>query len=590
MIWQLTSYWSPLVTPLIFGLLLQPPVTQLSIITRPNIVLLMADDLGIGDVGCYGNDTIRTPNIDRLAKEGVKLTQHIAAAPLCTPSRAAFLTGRYPLRSGMDATNNYRVIFWNAGSGGLPPNETTFAKILQKQGYSTGLIGKWHQGVNCESRNDHCHHPLNHGFDYFYGMPFTLISDCQPTETPEMDRAFRRKLWLSTQMIGLIVLTAALGRLTGLIPVHWKTLTCLAGFSLLFFVSWFSSYGFVRYWNCIMMRNHEVTEQPMVTDRTTSLILRESISFIERNKHKPFLLFLSFLHSHTPLLTTEKFLQRSRHGLYGDNVEEMDWIVGQVLDAIDKEGLKDTTLVYFASDHGGWLERQEDKRQLGGWNGIYKGGKAMGGWEGGIRVPGIFRWPGVLPPGTVIDEPTSLMDIYPTVVHLAGGAVPQDRIIDGRDLMPLLRGMVAHSEHEFLFHYCGIHLHAVRWHQKDSGAIWKAHYVTPIFSPPGAGACYDRGFCPCFGEGVTHHDPPLLFDLSRDPSEAKPLSADTEPLFDTVIRKIGRAIEEHRRTLTPVPEQLSVYNVVWKPWLQPCCGTFPFCWCDKESDSKLADL
>ncbi|RMC06734.1 hypothetical protein DUI87_16180 [Hirundo rustica rustica] len=487
MIWQLASHWSPLVTLLVFGLFLQAPFTQPSTITQPNFVLLLADDLGIGDVGCYGNDTIRTPNIDRLAKEGVKLTQHIAAAPLCTPSRAAFLTGRYPLRSGMDAINDYRVIFWNAGSGGLPPNETTFAKILQHQGYSTGLIGKWHQGVNCESRNDHCHHPLKHGFDYFYGMPFTLISDCQPTETPEMDRAFRRKLWLSTQMIGLITFTAVLGRLTGLISVPWKTLSCLAGFSLLFFISWFSSYGFVRYWNCIMMRNHGITEQPMVTDRTTSLILRESISFIERNKHKPFLLFLSFLHSHTPLLTTKEFLGRSRHGLYGDNVEEMDWMVGQVLDAIDKEGLKDTTLVYFASDHGGWLERQEGKRQLGGWNGIYK-----------------------------------------------------------------------------------------------AGAVWKAHYVTPIFSPPGAGACYERGFCPCFGEGVTHHEPPLLFELSQDPSEAKALSADTEPLFDTVLRRIGRAIEEHRRTLTPVPEQLSVSNVVWKPWLQPCCGTFPFCWCDKE--------
>ncbi|XP_040390274.1 arylsulfatase H-like isoform X4 [Cygnus olor] len=520
MIWQLTSYWTSLVTSVIFGLLLQPPLAQLSIITQPNFVLLMADDLGIGDIGCYGNDTIRTPNIDRLAKEGVKLTQHIAAAPLCTPSRAAFLTGRYPLRSGMDAINNYRVIFWNGCSGGLPPNETTFAKILQQQGYSTGLIG----------------------------------------------------------------------RITGLIPVHWKTLTCLAGFSLLFFVSWFSSYGFVRYWNCIMMRNHEITEQPMVTERTTSLILRESIAFIERNKHKPFLLFLSFLHSHTPLLTTEKFLGKSSHGLYGDNVEEMDWMVGQVLDAIDKEGLKSTTLVYFASDHGGWLERQEDKRQLGGWNGIYRGGKAMGGWEGGIRVPGILRWPGVLPAGTVINEPTSLMDIYPTVTHLAGGVVPQDRVIDGRDLMPLLQGRVEHSEHEFLFHYCGIHLHAVRWYQKDSGAIWKAHYVTPNFHPLGAGACYDRGFCPCFGEGVTHHEPPLLFDLSRDPSEAKPLSADTEPLFDAVIEQTGRAIEEHRRTLTPVPQQLSLYNVVWKPWLQPCCGTFPFCWCDKEGDSELDDL
>uniref|UniRef100_A0A493T134 Uncharacterized protein n=2 Tax=Anas platyrhynchos TaxID=8839 RepID=A0A493T134_ANAPP len=196
----------------------------------------------------------------------------------------------------------------------------------------------------------------------------------------------------------------------------------------------------------------------------------------------------------------------------------------------------------------------------------------MGGWEGGIHVPGVFRWPGVLPACTVINEPTSLTDIYPTVVHLAGGILPQDRVIDGRNLIPLLQGRTQSSEHEFLFHYCGSYLHAVRWHQKDSKSIWKAHYVT-------------LEICPCFGEGMTHHEPPLLFDLSQDPSEAKPLSADTEPLFDTVVERIGRAIEEHRRTLTPVPEQLSLYNVVWKPWLQPCCGTFPFCWCDKEGDS-----
>uniref|UniRef100_A0A8C8RU69 Arylsulfatase D n=1 Tax=Pelusios castaneus TaxID=367368 RepID=A0A8C8RU69_9SAUR len=207
----------------------------------------------------------------------------------------------------------------------------------------------------------------------------------------------------------------------------------------------------------------------------------------------------------------------------------------------------------------------------------------MGGWEGGIRVPGILRWPGVLPADALIKEPTSLMDIYPTVVHLAGGRLPQDRVIDGRNLMPLLQGSAQHSEHEFMFHYCGVYLHAVQWHQKDSGAVWKAHYITPVFQPEGAGTCYGRGICPCIGEGVTHHDPPLLFDLSRDPSEVKPLTPGTEPLFDTVIRRIESALQEHRRTLTPVPHQLSGHNNMWKPWLQPCCGIFPFCWCDKES-------
>lgn len=116
------------------------------------------------------------------------------------------------------------------------------------------------------------------------------------------------------------------------------------------------------------------------------------------------------------------------------------------------------------------------------------------------------------------------------------------------------------------------------------GTIWKAHYATPVFQPEASGACFRRGICPCFGDGVTHHDPPLLFNLSQDPSEANPLSADTEPLFGTVMRRIRRAVEEHHKTLTPVPQQLSPYNNIWKPWLQPCCGTFPFCWCHEENN------
>nr|XP_060625866.1 arylsulfatase H-like [Anolis sagrei ordinatus] len=570
----------------LFGL---PNACGISVIPdiKPNIVLMLADDLGIGDLGCYGNNTIRTPNIDQLAKEGVKLTQHIATASLCTPSRAAFLTGRYPIRSGMASSNALRALQWNAGSGGLPNNETTFAKVLHQQGYTTGLIGKWHQGVNCDSAKDHCHHPLSHGFDYFYGMPFTLLNTCQDNKDSEPYAFFQAKLWFYTQLIALAILTVTAGKLIGLFSITWKTLIFLALLGFLFFASWYSSYGFVRYWNCILMRNYDITEQPMKLERTASLILREAVSFIQSNKHRPFLLFVSFLHVHTPLFTTKRFIGKSQHGIYGDNVEEMDWLVGQILDVIDKEGLRSNTLAYFASDHGGSLEAQEGSIQLGGWNGIFKGGKGMGGWEGGIRVPGIFRWPGMLPANTVVDEPTSLMDVYPTLTHLAGGVLPQDRIIDGKNLFPLLQQKVKHSEHEFMFHYCGSYLHAVRWHHKDSGALWKTHYVTPIFHPKYSGACYGKGICPCFGEGVTHHDPPLLFDLSRDPSEAVPLSAETEPMFHTVIKQMEKAVEEHQRTLTPVPQQLSIPNIIWKPWLQPCCGTFPLCWCDKENTSSV---
>nr|XP_060625864.1 arylsulfatase H-like isoform X1 [Anolis sagrei ordinatus] len=559
-------------------------------VLKPNILLIMVDDLGYGDLGCFGNDTIRTPNIDQLAKEGAKLTQHIAAAPLCTPSRAAFLTGRYPIRSGMSARTEPQVFIRTGSSGGLPPNETTFAKLLQQQGYTTGLIGKWHQGVSCKSRNDHCHHPLNHGFDYFYGTPLTFLNECQSGKDPEISKQLRASCWSYTQLISLLVFTLLLGNISGMTSLKWKAIAFVAVCDILFFIIWFSCYGFSRYWDCILMKEHIVVEQPIKVENVTFKILKEAISFIERNKQGQFLLFVSFLHVHTPCYTTELFRGKSSHGLYGDNVEEMDWMVGKILTAIDKDGLRDNTFVYFASDNGGSLELREGSTQCGGWNSIYKGGKAMGGWEGGIRVPGIVRWPGMIPANIAINEPISLMDIYPTVAHLAGASVPQDRVIDGKNQIALLQGKVKHSEHEFMFHYCGAYLHAVRWYQKESGALWKVHYVSPKFHPEGAGACYNRKICPCFGDGITHHNPPLLFDLSRDPSEANPLSPTTEPLFNTILSHAERAIREHQETLTPVPEQFDIYNIIWKPWLQPCCGTFPFCWCDDETDSNAINV
>nr|XP_012629347.2 arylsulfatase H [Microcebus murinus] len=517
--------------------------------SRPNIVLLMADDLGVGDLCCYGNNTVSTPNIDRLASEGVRLSQHLAAASMCTPSRAAFLTGRYPIRSGMASPYNLNRAFpWLGGSGGLPTNETTFAKLLQHQGYRTGLIGKWHLGLSCASRGDHCYHPLNHGFDYFYGMPLGLLSDCQASKRPELHRWVRIKLWISTAAIASVPLLLLVPKFARWFSVPWTVIIILALLALLFFLSWYSSYGFIRRWNCILMRNHDVIQQPMKEDRVASLMLKEALTFIDRYKREPFLLFFSFLHVHTPLVTKEKFVGHSKYGLYGDNVEEMDWMVGKILQALDQELLANRTLVYFTSDNGARLEPRDGAARLGGWNGVYKGGRGMGGWDGGIRVPGIFRWPTVLEPGLVVDEPTSLMDIYPTLSYLAGGILPQDRYGDGA-----------------------------------CATVWKVHYVTPRFYPEGSGACHGSGVCPCSGD-VTYHDPPLLFDISRDPAEAWPLNPDNEALFDPVIKRVEAAIQDHRSTLTPVPQQFSVFSTVWKPWLQPCCGTFPLCGCDKEHD------
>ncbi|KAK2496241.1 hypothetical protein MC885_004304 [Smutsia gigantea] len=511
--------WLVALTGVLLGV--KPSVCKDLLVSRPNILLLMADDLGIGDLGCYGNTTLRqgahngsqgapmltpwttcpgfdtgnanvgrilhtvlytplspsffshqhelqTPHIDRLAEDGVMFTQHIAAASVCTPSQAAFLTGRYPLRSGMVSSNGYRVLQWTGVSGGLPTNETTFAKILKEKGYATGLIGKWHLGLNCKFSSDHCHHPLSHGFDHFYGMPFSMMGDCVHWEMSEKRVALEHKVKFYFQIVVFAALTLTAGKLVRLsswswMPVIWSTVVAVLLFTASHFVG-----VLIVHADCFLMRNHTITEQPMRFERTTTLLLKEVSSFVKRNKQGPFLLFVSFLHVHTPLITTGKFLGKSVHGLYGDNVEEMDWMVGQILDMLDMEGLTDSTLLYFTSDHGGSLEAQMGNNQYGGWNGIYKGGKGMGGWEGGIRVPGIVRWPGVLQAEQVIHEPTSLMDVFPTVVQLGGGEVPQDRVLDGRNLLPLLLGTAQYSDHEFLFHYCENVLHAARWYQRDS--------------------------------------------------------------------------------------------------------------------------
>ncbi|XP_072599688.1 steryl-sulfatase isoform X2 [Vulpes vulpes] len=435
---------------------------------RPNFVLLMADDLGIGDPGCYGNTTLRTPNIDRLAAEGVKLTQHLAASPLCTPSRAAFMTGRYPIRSGMASQSFIGVFIFSASSGGLPTSEITFAKLLKNQGYSTGLIGKWHLGTNCHNKTDFCHHPLSHGFDYFHGIPVTNLRDCKPGEGSVFTRGIRVLVFIPLQIIAITLLTLVVLKCLGLLhvpPVVFFCLLCLAAMILgllLCFLHYF------RPLNCFLMRNYEITQQPLSYDSLTQRLTADAAQFIRRNAGTPFLLLLSYLHVHTALFSSPDFAGRSQHGAYGDAAEELDWSVGQILNVLDELKLANNTLVYFTSDQGAHVEEVTTKGEIhGGSNGIYKGGKANN-WEGGIRIPGILRWPGVIQAGLVIDEPTSNMDIFPTVAKLAGSPLLEDRIIDGHDLMPLLQGKTQHSDHEFLFHYCNFYLNAVRWHPRNS--------------------------------------------------------------------------------------------------------------------------
>ncbi|XP_072599689.1 steryl-sulfatase isoform X3 [Vulpes vulpes] len=556
---------------------------------RPNFVLLMADDLGIGDPGCYGNTTLRTPNIDRLAAEGVKLTQHLAASPLCTPSRAAFMTGRYPIRSGMASQSFIGVFIFSASSGGLPTSEITFAKLLKNQGYSTGLIGKWHLGTNCHNKTDFCHHPLSHGFDYFHGIPVTNLRDCKPGEGSVFTRGIRVLVFIPLQIIAITLLTLVVLKCLGLLhvpPVVFFCLLCLAAMILgllLCFLHYF------RPLNCFLMRNYEITQQPLSYDSLTQRLTADAAQFIRRNAGTPFLLLLSYLHVHTALFSSPDFAGRSQHGAYGDAAEELDWSVGQILNVLDELKLANNTLVYFTSDQGAHVEEVTTKGEIhGGSNGIYKGGKANN-WEGGIRIPGILRWPGVIQAGLVIDEPTSNMDIFPTVAKLAGSPLLEDRIIDGHDLMPLLQGKTQHSDHEFLFHYCNFYLNAVRWHPRNSTSVWKAFFFTPKFSPEGANGCFSTHVCFCHGHFVSRHHPPLLFDVAKDPGERSPLSPATEPRFRDILAVMQQAADRHAETLQAVPNQLSLGNVLWKPWLQMCCSSSGLsCQCDRENQAKGA--
>ncbi|XP_028835840.1 steryl-sulfatase [Denticeps clupeoides] len=565
---------------LCLGLLLVMPCCSTLEQKRPNFVLMMVDDLGIGDLGCYGNRTLKTPSIDRLAETGVRLTQHIAAAPLCTPSRAAFLTGRYPIRSGMGGFHKLGIYIISAASGGLPVEEITFARLAKEQGYDTALIGKWHQGLNCERSDDHCHHPRAHGFNHFYGITMTNLRDCQPGHGTLLVNVHAH---IPYGTLGAGVATLAFLHLKGVVRVP-RRLTLAAAILLALLVSSFAAFVFVfPNFNCILMRNEEIVEQPFNSENLTQRMTSEAIEFLEKNSARPFLLFFSFIQVHTALFASPYFRGRSQHGLYGDAVMEVDWSVGQIMQTLERLNLQDNTLVYLTSDQGPHLEEISIHGEVHrGWSGIYKAGKSTN-WEGGIRVPGILRWPGLLPAGKVIDEPTSNMDVFPTVAQLTGAGIPKDRIIDGQDLMPLLRGEVERSQHEFLFHYCNGYLNAVRWHPDNGSSVWKVFFFTPNFYPENETACFHTHACFCTREYVTYHNPPLLFDLSRDPSETTPLTPATEPSFHHIQEVVRDAVARHIQTLKPVPEQLSRANMVWKPWLQQCCSSLTnLCRCERD--------
>jgi len=331
----------------------------------PNIVIIFTDDQGYGDLSSAGHPTIRTPHIDALAAGGMKLSQFYVASPVCSPSRAALLTGCYPKRVGM----HQHVIFPQFDYG-LHTDEITIADLLKQRGYATGCFGKWHLGHRPGLM------PTDQGFDTFFGVPYSNDM-AQSHRNPDSGYKYRLPL----------------------------------------------------------MRDSEVIEWEPDQRLLSRVYTEQAVAFIEAHAQDPFFVYLPHSMPHIPLYASAEFEDSSPRGLYGDVIEEIDWSVGAVVAALERNGILDDTLVVFTSDNGPWLEFKLD----GGSAGMLRGGKGTN-WEGGQRVPFIAHWPGTVPAGRLCHELTTSMDLLPTVAALVGADVSPDRVIDGHDVSALLLG------------------------------------------------------------------------------------------------------------------------------------------------------
>lgn len=384
---------------------------------KPNFVVIFADDMGYGDAGCYGNPTIKTPNLDRMAAEGMKLPQFYSASSVCSPSRASLLTGRLPKRCGVTG------VLWPHTQKGLLAGEVTVADLLKRNGYTTTCIGKWHLG----HRQGYL--PISRGFDSYYGVPYSNDMWIDPNMKLAKDIKLRE---------GVTVREIRADKYKKHRP-HYVPL----------------------------MRDDEVIEFPADQATLTRRYTERAIAFIKENRNRPFFLYLPHTFPHIPLFASESFQDTSRRGLYGDVIEELDWSVGEVLGTLKEMGLDKNTLVLFTSDNGPWLS----VKLAGGSAGLLRGGKFTT-WDGGHREPALAWWPGTVPAGTVNMTLASTLDVMPTCLDLAGVKLPTDRAIDGYSLKDALT-QGAESPRQTMFYYSGPKLRAVRWKQ------WKLHLDEP---------------------------------------------------------------------------------------------------------------
>ena len=425
---------------------------------KPNFIIFFTDDQGYNDVGCFGSPFIRTPHFDTMAAEGMKFTSFYAQ-PVCGPSRAALMTGCYPIRVAEPGNkkNQHTV---------LHPEEITIAEMLKRAGYATALIGKWHLAGGRKDKYEPGLMPNAQGFDYFFGTPlhngFTRTVD---------HNSFKTQLMQNSR-----ILTDAL------------------------------------------------TQDDM--DSLTGTYTNEAARFIRDNNDRPFFLYLAHNMPHVPLGASEGFRGRSRRGLYGDVIEELDWSAGQILKTLKDLGLDDNTLIVFTSDNGPWIE--EHLGDYGGSASPLRGWK-MSAWEGGLRVPCVMRWPGRIPANTVCHEMVTTMDLLPTFAKLARAKLPGDRILDGRNILSLMmREPGAESPYEAFYFYNYLRLNAVRSGQ------WKL--VLPrSANPPGTGWS---------GRMIDAVEQVQLYNLETDIEERYDLAGQHPEIVGRLMKLIERARED----------------------------------------------
>ncbi|MGV3502098.1 MAG: sulfatase [Adhaeribacter sp.] len=433
-----------------------PTLAPAKPVKAPNVIVILADDMGYGDLSCYGHPTIRTPHLDQMAAEGMRFTQFYVAANVCTPSRAALLTGRLPVRSGMAGSDASGNVLYPHSAGGLPQSEITLARALKAKGYQTGIIGKWHLG------HLPAFLPPSHGFDFYFGIPYS--NDMLPGPNNKVQP----------------------------LPLY---------------------------------QDKKVLEENPDQSQLTRRYTEQALAFIRKNKDKPFFLYYPNNFPHVPLHASAAYKGKSKRGLYGDVVEELDGSVGQILKTLRELQLDKNTLVIFTSDNGPWLLKKEE----GGSAGLLFEGKGAA-YEGGMRVPAIAWWPGTIPARQVNPALATTLDLFPTILKLAGAALPSDRVLDGTDLYPLLTGQKKEVR-EFVYYYNRDKLYAIR------KGPWKAHFITK----------------PSYKKVEPEvHATPLLFNLDQDPGEKFNLNKK----HPQVVAAIRQEYERHQASITPVTSHL----------------------------------